>query len=270
MIELGQCEITAVIGPMASGKTYLIEKIWLPTLTRYVRFDATGESLDDPTVEHIWQSPKALYERLQKNPFYFRVAYHPGVDILEDFYHVVRCLWRIDVYKTLIGDEWHEVCNVSDTPKFVQTMMRYARHDKLAIIGASQRLADVHKLFTSGARKTVIFFSQEARDLMAVRDRWGSEAEKMVANLRPLLYDDRTKTVRQVPQALVISKGSKPLIYDFKTQSYVSSQERDSADSGLPEGSEDTGPPTAEIQGDDPKGSTSLQSPGGNTSSELE
>ena len=222
MIELGQCEITAVFGPMASGKTYLIEKVWLPTQNRYVRFDATGESLDDPTIDHIWKSPRALYERLEKNPYFFRIAYHPGTNIQEDFYWVVKCLWRIDQYKLLVCDEFHEVCNVSETPRFVQVMMRYARHNHLAVIGASQRIADVHKLFTSGARKVIIFYSQEARDLLAVRERWGSEAEEMVANLRPLLYDDRSKNVRQVPQALVIEKGAPPKIYDFASGSYVS------------------------------------------------
>lgn len=233
MIELGECEITAVFGPMASGKTYLIEKGWLPAQNRYIRFDSTGESLDDPQVEHIWKSPRMLYERLNQNPYFFRIAYHPGTSIQEDFYWVVRCLWRLDVYKLLVCDEFHEVCNVSETPKFVQTMMRYARHNHLAVIGASQRIADVHKLFTSGARKVVIFFSQEARDLLAVRDRWGSEAEEMVANLRPLLYDDRTKNVRQVPQALVITKGAPLKIYDFATGAYVSGSSG-SNDSELP------------------------------------
>lgn len=234
MIELGECEITAVFGPMASGKTYLIEKIWLPAHNRYVRFDATGESLDDPTVEHIWQNPRQLWERLKQRPYFFRIAYHPGTNIAEDFYWVVRCLWRLDVDKLIVCDEFHEVCNVSETPKFVQTMMRYARHDKLAVIGASQRIADVHKLFTSGARKVVIFYSQEARDLLAVRDRWGSEAAEAVANLRPLLYDDSSKVVRQIPQALVIAKGSPPKIYDFATGSYVSGSSR-SNDSELPD-----------------------------------
>lgn len=221
MIELGECEITAVFGPMASGKTHLIEKVWLSTQDRYVRFDATGESLDNPSVTHIWKSPRLLFEHLAAHPYAFRVAYHPGPNIQEDFYHVLRCLWRLDTYKLLVCDEFHEVCNVSETPKFVQVAMRYARHNHLSIIGASQRIADVHKLFTSGARKVVIFYSQEARDLLAVRDRWGSDAEEMVANLRPLLYDDRTKNVRQIPQALVIAKGAKPKIYDFATQSFL-------------------------------------------------
>lgn len=255
MIELGECEITAVFGPMASGKTYLIEKDWLPACNRYVRFDATGESMDDPNVQHVWKSPLQLYEMIKASPYVFRIAYHPGTEIQEDFYHVVRVLWRFDVYKLLVCDEFHEVCSVSETPKFVQTMMRYARHNHLAVIGASQRIADVHKLFTSGARKVVIFFTQEARDLLAVRDRWGGDAEEMVANLRPLLYNDRTKTVRQVPQALVIEKGSPPKVYDFKLGQYV-----DSSHPGVQEGSEDDSETPAEIQGDDSEGEPALDS----------
>ncbi len=221
VIDLGPCEITAVFGPMASGKTYLIEHEWLPGQNRYVRFDSTGESIETEGVEHIWKSPKELYKRLVENPYYFRIAYHPGTDIQNDFYWVTRCLWRLDCYKLLVCDEFHEVCSVSETPQFVQTMMRYARHNHLAVIGASQRIADVHKLFTSGSRKVIIFYSQESRDLLAVRDRWGSEAEEMVANCRPLLYNDRTREVRQVPQCVVIEKGSPPKVYDFKTGSYV-------------------------------------------------
>jgi hypothetical protein len=263
MIELGQCEITSVFGPMASGKTYLIEKIWLPTQNRYVRFDATGESMEDPEVEHIWKSPRQLYDRLTANPYYFRIAYHPGTNIQEDFYWVVRCLWRLDAYKLLVCDEFHEVCNVNQTPLFVQSMMRYARHDHLAVIGASQRIADVHKLFTSGSRKVVIFYSQEARDLLAVRERWGAEAEKKVARLRPLLYDDRSKNVRQVPQCLVIEKGSPPKIYDFATGVYTS-------DTSLPEGSEDDSETSAEIQGDDSESVPEVDSVGGSATSGVE
>lgn len=249
MIELGECEITAVIGPMASGKTYLIEHEWLPTQNRYVRFDATGESMDDPTIEHIFGNPRQLYERLRENPFYFKIAYHPGTDIVEDFYYVVKCLWRLDQYKVIVCDEFHEVCSVSDTPKFVQTMMRYARHNHLSVIGASQRLADVHKLFTSGARKVIIFWTQEARDLIAVRDRWGAEAEEMVANLRPLIYLDSSKTVKQVPQCLVIEKGSPPRVYDFQTKNYVLNP----FDSRVQEGSENDSETSAEVQSDDSK-----------------
>jgi hypothetical protein len=229
---------------MASGKTFLIGQ-WLKSITRYVRFDSTGETLDDASVTHIWKSPKALYEKLLENPYYFRIAYHPGTNLQEDFFWVVKCLWRLDVYKTLVCDEFHEVCSVNETPKFVQTMMRYARHNRLAVIGASQRIADVHKLFTSGSRKVVIFYSQEARDYAAVQDRWGREAADMMMELRPLLYDDQTKNTRQVPQCLVIAKGAPIRVYDFAKDAYVNVGER-------PDSEEDSGGIQDEDSGSEP------------------
>ena len=225
MIDLGACEITSLFGPMASGKTYLIEKVWIPTLPRYVRFDSTGESISDPSVIHVWRSPRELYERLRQSPYCFRIAYHPGENIQTDFEFCVQALWRMGRYsntpRTIICDEFHEVCSVNETPAFVQTMMRYARHAMLAVIGASQRIADVHKLFTSGSRKVVIFHTREARDLDAVRQRWGVECEEMVVNLRPLLYNDVTKQAKQVPQCVVIERGFRPKIYDFQSDQYL-------------------------------------------------
>lgn len=220
MIDLGQCEITGVFGPMASGKTFLIA-LWLRLQNRFVRFDATGETVDDAEVEHIWMSPKALHARLAENPYYFRISYHPGPQLEEDFEWCLKCLWRVDQYKLLVVDEFHEVCSVSETPVYVRTCLRYARHAHLGLIGASQRIADVHKLFTAGCRLVVLFWTQEARDIEAIRARWGSDCAEAVANLRPLLHNDETGVTKQVPQCVVIPRGEKFKIYDFQTDSYV-------------------------------------------------
>lgn len=220
MIDLGQCEITGVFGPMASGKTYLIGE-WLKTQNRYVRFDATGETVSDAGVEHIWQSPRMLNDRLLENEYYFRIAYHPGPELEEDFEWCLKCLWRRNTYKLLVVDEFHEVCSVSETPKYVRTMLRYARHAHLGVIGASQRIADVHKLFTAGCRLIVLFWTQEERDFVAIRDRFGKECAEAVANLRPLLHNDQTKVTKQVPQCVVIPRGEKFKVYDFETNSYI-------------------------------------------------
>lgn len=220
MIEISSTEITAIIGPMCSGKTFLIDGR-LKTETRLVRFDATGETCDDANVEHIWQSPAGLWARLKANPYYFRLAYHPGSDLQADFQWALKCLWRLDVYKLLVCDEFHEVCPVEATPDFVKTMLRYARHARLGLIAASQRLADVHKLFTGGARLVILFRNDDARDKDAVRSRWGKQAEEMFGDLRPLIYNDKTKETKQVPQCLVIPRGSKPTIFDFEKDAYV-------------------------------------------------
>lgn len=235
MIELGPCEIAGAFGPMASGKTYLIDR-WLENNNRFVRFDVTGESCDDPTIEHVWASPSLLWRRLKENPYYFRIAYHPGPNLEEDFEYAVRCLWRVKTFKTLVCDEFHEVCSVHETPTYVRTVLRYARHNHMSVIGASQRLADVHKLFTAGCRQVVLFWTQEARDLDAIAQRWGMETAETVRGLRPLIYDDVRKKTLQIPQAVVCSKATLPRVFDFSTNSYVglSANERDSR--GLEEG----------------------------------
>lgn len=220
MIQLGPCEITAVFGPMASGKTYLINQ-WLKGQNRYVRFDATGETTEDVGVEHIWQSPAELWARLTRNDCYYRIAYHPGSELAVDFHYTLKCLWRLDPYKLLVCDEFHEVCPVNETPKYVKTMMRYARHAHLALIGASQRLADVHKLFTGGARQVILFRNDDARDVDAMRDRYGKEAALAYQKLRPLIHDDVNNVTHQIPQCMVIPRGGKPAIFDFKENKYV-------------------------------------------------
>lgn len=219
MIELGPCEIVGVFGPVASGKTYLIDR-WLDGQNRYVRFDVTGETIDRAGIEHIWHSPLQLHDRLLLDPkrrHYFRIAYHPGRDLERDFYECLAVCWRSPVYKLLVVDEFHEVCSVNDTPDYVRTMLRYARHDHLALIGASQRIADVSKLFTSGCRMVILYWTQEARDLIAIQDRWGKQTAEAVRNLRPLIYDDVSKTTKQIPQCVVCTKSAPPYIYDFQT-----------------------------------------------------
>lgn len=293
-IQLGACEINGAFGPMASGKTFLIEQ-WLKSgyalANRYVRFDATGETLDQEGVEHIWQSPKSLYERLTRNPYYFRICYHPGQNLREEFRYALQCLWRVDQFKLLVMDEFHEVCSVNETPDYVQTMLRYARHNHLAVIAASQRIADVHKLFTAGCRKVVIFRSDESRDFIAVRDRWGLEAAEAMSNLRPLIYDDEKRITRQVPQCLVCPKGQRPFVYDFKSEEVLpigrlsesfketegqgseesgrgqlrSDSESDSPNPSLSEGQENNSPATGKIQREDSPSPAEIEPGGGNS-----
>jgi hypothetical protein len=282
-IELGPCEIAGVFGPMASGKTYLLSS-WLrsghPLANRYVRFDVTGETLDDPGLIHIWKSPRDLYEAIKSSPYYFRIAYHPGENLETDFRYALRVLWRFDVYKLVVVDEFHEVCSVNETPRYVQTMLRYARHAHLAVIAASQRIADVHKLFTAGCRKVVIFRSDEARDFVAIRDRWGLEAAEHMRALRPLIYDDVRKVTKQVPQCLVIDKGSAPVIYDFQTKKitsfhdarieYDAARLEDSADNRVHERLEDSSRIPNQVQREDTGSASTEQFEQGNSGNSLE
>lgn len=222
MIELVPCTTIGVFGPVASGKTFLFKK-WLERENRVVAFDSTGELLSEPGFQQVWASPKQLFNMLKASPYYFRIAYVPGKPIVGDFNWCLKILWQLDSPKLLAVDEFHMVCPNNAIDEDMETLLRFSRHAKLGIIGMSQRIADVHKLFTSACRLTILFYTQEARDLDAIRDRWGSRVEAAVKNLRPLIYDDATQTTRQIPQCVVCRKGSGFQVYDFQTDSFLGS-----------------------------------------------
>jgi len=214
MLTLPDCKMTFVCGPVASGKTHLIKQ-WLQSDNRHVIFDSTGEYADGAHQE-IWANPKLLNEKIKANPYFFRLVYVPGRNRELDFTHVLNVLWWKDTPKLLVCDEVADICPVSSLTEDIEMLLRFARKDKLGFLAASQRIADVHKLFTGGCRMVVLFQTNEARDLDAIESRW--RCAKLVANLRPLLYNDSTATVEQVPQAVIIEKGQKPYVYDFQTE----------------------------------------------------
>jgi hypothetical protein len=215
MLTLPDCKMTFVCGPVASGKTHLIKQ-WLDTNNRHVIFDGTGEFLEAGGREEIWANPRALYDRVKANPFFYRIVYQPGRDRQSDFDYVLNALWWLDTPKLLVCDEFHEICPLEMSNESVEMMLRFARHDKLGFIGASQRIADVHKLFTSGCRMIVLFHTEEARDLDAIESRW--RCANLVSDLRPLLHDDEGGITKQIPQCVVCVKGQKPFVYDFATE----------------------------------------------------
>lgn len=229
-LPLPTCQMVFVCGPVASGKTYLIRQ-WLEKENRYVIFDGTGEFLDDNR-EQVWANPKALRDRLRINPYYYRLVYQPGRNRTNDFGHILNTLWWSDEPKLLVCDEFHEVCPVEATTEEVEMMLRFARHDKLGFVGASQRIADVHKLFTGGCRMVVLFCTHEGRDLEAIDKRW--RCADLVENLRPLLFDDIHKKVLQIPQAVICMKGQRPFIHDFGSDAPIAPVET-SPDETLPE-----------------------------------
>jgi len=252
MITLPSCKIVGVFGPVASGKTYLITK-WAETQKRVLIFDATGEFIDKAEYTQYFRDVKATWEHVKREPWYFKICYEPGRDLEYDFTWVLSCLWNIPSDKQFFVDEFHTICPVSASNPDVETMLRFARHDKLGFCGVSQRIADVHKLFTSSCRMVVLFHTSEARDLVAISDRYGSEVEQTVLHLRPLIHDDVTGVTSQVPQCVVIERGQRAKVFDFQTDSYVKTV----GQSLETETTEVTPTPTLENDVDDPEAEAS-------------
>lgn len=214
-------------GPVRSGKTFAIDEI-CKAENRIVRFDVTGElSQADDSWTHIYASPAQCFRVMRANPYYFRIAYHPAADLKTEFEYISKAMWRIDANKILVCDEFHEVCGVHDTPVWVRTMLRYMRHAHIELLCASQRIADVSKLLTSGADTIVLFKTHEFRDMQAIEDRWPLAADMMLT-IRQLKYNDITKKVSQIPQAIVVSRTEGTTkIYDFKTGGFITKSSRD-------------------------------------------
>lgn len=224
MIALPSCKIVGVFGPVASGKTYLITQ-WASTQNRVVIFDATGEFVStDGTYTTYFRNAKQLWEDMKNSPWYFRMVYEPGRNLNNDFAWVLSAVWHTQSDKQFFVDEFHTICPVNANNEDVETMLRFARHDKLGFCGVSQRIADVHKLFTSSCRMIVLFHTSEARDLDAISDRWGNEVEEIVLHLRPLIHDDVTGVTHQIPQCVVIERGQRAKVFDFQTDTYIKTQ----------------------------------------------
>lgn len=208
-------ELTFLCGPVASGKTYLAQK-WYQKLDRVCMFDTSAEQ-DELEGEHFYQSPKKFAERVEKSDEDgkgFHLVYHPGVDVNVGFEWVVRAMWQPLEPRVLICEEVHEFMNPSYEHEHMRIVSKYARKRNLGFVGVSQRIADTHRNFTSACRRVILFFTQEARDLDAISDRWGNEAAEAVRGLRPLIHRDGTGTTEQTPQALLIDRGQPPVVIE--------------------------------------------------------
>jgi hypothetical protein len=208
-------ELTFLCGPVASGKTYLARK-WYESQDRVVWFDTAAE-MDDLPGEHFFQEPRKFAERVettQGQASGYHLIYHPGAtDPGVGFEWVVRAMWQPLEPRLLICEEVHEFMNPTFEHEHMRIINKYARKRNLGFVGVSQRIADTHRNFTSACRRTILFYTEEARDLDAVADRWGSESAESVSSLRPLIYRE-TGEVIQTPQALMIERGQQPVIIE--------------------------------------------------------
>ena len=210
-------ELTFLCGPVASGKTFLAKK-WYENLERVVFFDTSAE-LEDLQGEHFFQSPRQFAERIEQSIGQhngYHLVYHPGADPNMGFEWVVRAMWQPLEPRVLICEEVHEFMNPSYEHEHMRIVSKYARKRNMGFVGVSQRIADTHRNFTSACRRTILFRTEEARDLDAIAERWGADAADSVRALRPLIYRDSSGKVEQTPQALMIERGQQPVTVDIE------------------------------------------------------
>lgn len=224
-LQITDCTNVGVFAPVCSGKTFLMNE-WLKLQNRFVRFDYTGETMGDLGIEHIY-NPKELLIRLMNKDkggdAFFKISYHPGMNVMEHYRWCQRVLWQFDTPRWFAIDELHRIAGqkMGMDPDF-EYLARLARHNQMGVIGMSQRPQDVQKLFVDSCRMCVIFRSQEENFLNACAGHWGDDVASAVEQLRPLIFDDKTKIVKQIQQCCVVTRdGQQPRIYDFKTDNFI-------------------------------------------------
>lgn len=221
--KLPECNNVLIFGPVSSGKTWLLDQ-WINSMERSVVIDTTAAFMDARFC-HIWHSPRAYLLTLAQNPYSYRISYHPASrNFYEDFRWCVEGIWlsakrtaetTSPLPRWLIVDEVHEVCGINNVTHEMDTVIRYARHNLLGFIGTTQRISDVDRSLTQSARVVVLFHTTEGVDLEAIRKRYGKEVEEAVRNLRPCIYDEVNKIVKQEPQCLVYMRGQGFTIYEL-------------------------------------------------------
>lgn len=202
--KLEPCTNVCLIGPVASGKSWLLEE-WFAMMERGLFCDATAQCLN-PAYTHVWRNPAELCEVLERNPYYYRIAYHANHNE-NGFYWCASAIWTMEKPRWLIVDEVHLVCGVHGVDETMNMCIRLARHNFLGLIGASQRMADVSRLFTDNCRMIVHFHTSEPRSLDAVAERLGNDVAKVVEGLRPCIYNDASRECLQHPECLVWIRG---------------------------------------------------------------
>jgi hypothetical protein len=218
--DLQDATVVSVFGPVASGKTFLLKR-WAEQMERVVVFDPTMEWADMPGFESFpfWipeRGPRAFAERMaeaeaKNEPYRFVVL--PSV-VEDAFTWTVNPVWQMSDPRWLIIEEIHLLMSPMYVHESMDKLNRFARKRLLGVIGSSQRIADVHKDFTSASRMSVLFHTTEPRDLDTIADRYGEDARASVSGMRSLAYDDSAETVSQTPQALVYKRGAGTEIID--------------------------------------------------------
>jgi len=206
--QLPEAQNVLVVGPVASGKSWLLEK-WFTIAPRVLIFDVTGEIGDgDGRLRHVGiHDIKVLAEHERFTPRY-KMVFHAGAEfgdevIEHQFRDVLKAFWDYSAPRHFFIDEVQTISRMPAT----DTALRFARKRLLGIVGATQRLVDVTTTYRDNARMVVLFHTQEGNSLDCIRDSWGSDARDTVTELKPLIYDDVNKRVIQKPQALIFRRG---------------------------------------------------------------
>lgn len=179
-----------ILGKRGSGKTTLSRKIQKHSaFQRLIIFDRLGEYSDEKgenvkICETVPDFGAALKEFLKKPKFTLIFQFDiEATNHDEDFNQLMRALYYLGNFCIVI-DEVHNFASTHFLPQWLREVLLTGRHRKLALIGTSQRPAEVHKTLLSQCHHIFAGTLHEKNDVDYLSKVMGPEAERL-SKLKP-------------------------------------------------------------------------------------
>ena len=195
-----------ILGKSGSGKSSLAKAL-VRSIPRVLIFDP----LDEYGAPHAIRdaSPKELYAYI-KTRRRFCVSYVPGKDLEREFEFTCWIAYVVGNL-TFVADELDQCCTSAwSGPRFGK-LLRRGRHQGVGLVSISRRPTEIPKDVTANSYRMIVFKSDENRDLVYYRQRFGAHAA-MIPQL-PVLTGLEWSDAAEERRLVVVDPARKTVAY---------------------------------------------------------
>lgn len=167
--------VSGIFGKRGCGKTYLSQKL-VDKFDRVIVYDPRSQVNIFPTVVNDLDG---FVSEVMKNTKKFRITYRPKFP-KEDFEQLNFMIKETPFSKTMyLVDEVSMMVDPYNIPDNFQHLIRFGRHNQLAVMITAQRPADVNRDLTAQCTELFIFYQHEPRDITYFSGFLGEHTRKL-------------------------------------------------------------------------------------------
>lgn len=176
--------------------------------SRIIVFDPRAqvtEKFDALKVKHsVALTPDEFVNEIVKSPDAFKICYIPTGDVQAEFVRICRYIKETPIEDVLFFvDEVSMTCDTWNIPEGFDYILRFGRHNRIALMMTAQRPVDVNRDVTAQCNHLFIFQQHEPNDIKYFSGLIGKETEKLGGlSDHSFLYADLEKQ-----QNLVVDKN---------------------------------------------------------------